>query len=305
MPSRGGCPGVIAGALMAVCLYLIARILFRRRLVAGLVAVFVLLDGMLFVQSRIGMNDVYVGLFIIAAYTLFAAVWTGWWRSRAPLDRDADHRRAAGSRACLEVGRRVRDRCARPAAPRAQRARAGRGDPRIDRDHERARLHRDRRARGPGHRQRDLPADHGRPDPHGGRRGGPPPRRLDRRRTMVRPARPGRRRRGRLLRRAAPGASTRSTPWARSRSRRSCVALLASGSLVVATPSPSAGGWATDRWPPPRPGRPDAPSCRRPIRRPRTGCGPAGWPGCRSCSPRSVSWPSPSWSTSSRTSRGR
>lgn len=75
-------PGVIAGALMAGVLYLLARILFRRRLVAGLVAAFVLLDGMLFVQSRIGMNDVYVGLFIMAAYTLFAAIWTGWWRAR-------------------------------------------------------------------------------------------------------------------------------------------------------------------------------------------------------------------------------
>ena len=75
-------PGVIAGALMAVCLYLLARILFQRRLVAGLVGLFVFLEGMFFVQSRIGMNDVYVGLFIIAAYTLFAAVWTGWWRSR-------------------------------------------------------------------------------------------------------------------------------------------------------------------------------------------------------------------------------
>ena len=75
-------PGVIASVLMAACLYLLARILFRRRLVAGLVAVFVALDGMLFVQSRIGMNDAYVGLFIVAAYTLFAAVWTGWWRWR-------------------------------------------------------------------------------------------------------------------------------------------------------------------------------------------------------------------------------
>ena len=76
-------PGVIAGTLTLVCLYLLARILFRRRLVAGLVGLFVLIDGMFFVQSRIGMNDVYVGLFIIAAYTLFAAVWTGWWRGRA------------------------------------------------------------------------------------------------------------------------------------------------------------------------------------------------------------------------------
>ena len=37
---------------------------------------------MFFTQSRIGMNDVYVGLFIVAAYTVFAAVWTGWWRGR-------------------------------------------------------------------------------------------------------------------------------------------------------------------------------------------------------------------------------
>jgi Gpi18-like mannosyltransferase len=76
-------PGVIAGALTAALLYLLTRILFRRRLVAGLVGLFVLADGMFFVQSRIGMNDVYVGLFIIAAYTVFAAVWTGWWRGRA------------------------------------------------------------------------------------------------------------------------------------------------------------------------------------------------------------------------------
>ena len=75
-------PGVIAGALMAACMYLLARILFARRLVAGLVALFAVLDGMLFVQPRIGMNDVYVGLFIVAAYTLFAALWTGWWRWR-------------------------------------------------------------------------------------------------------------------------------------------------------------------------------------------------------------------------------
>ena len=75
-------PGVIAGALTLGLLYLLARILFRRRLVAGLVGLFVIFDGMFFVQSRIGMNDVYVGLFIVAAYTVFAAVWTGWWRGR-------------------------------------------------------------------------------------------------------------------------------------------------------------------------------------------------------------------------------
>ncbi len=75
-------PGVIGGALTAGLIFLLARILFRRRIVAVLAGLFVLVDGMFFVQARIGMNDVYVGLFIVAAYTVFAAVWTGWWRGR-------------------------------------------------------------------------------------------------------------------------------------------------------------------------------------------------------------------------------
>ncbi|MEX1169961.1 MAG: phospholipid carrier-dependent glycosyltransferase [Chloroflexota bacterium] len=75
-------PGVLAGALTAGLIFLLARILFRRRLVAILAGVFALVEGMLFVQARIGMNDVYVGLFIVAAYTLFAALWTGWLRGR-------------------------------------------------------------------------------------------------------------------------------------------------------------------------------------------------------------------------------
>ncbi len=75
-------PGVLAGAAMAALLYLLARILFRRRAVAVVVALLTLADGMLFVQSRIGMNDAYVGLFIVAAYVLFAALWTGRWSWR-------------------------------------------------------------------------------------------------------------------------------------------------------------------------------------------------------------------------------
>jgi len=74
-------PGVIAGVLMAALLYVLARILFRRRLVAVVVAFLALADGMLFVTSRIGMNDAYVGVFLLAAYTLFAAIWLrprGW-----------------------------------------------------------------------------------------------------------------------------------------------------------------------------------------------------------------------------------
>jgi len=75
-------PGVLAGTAMAGFLFLLARILFRRRSIGILVAVISLADGMFFVQSRIGMNDAYVGVFIVAAYTLFAALWTGVWRHR-------------------------------------------------------------------------------------------------------------------------------------------------------------------------------------------------------------------------------
>ncbi len=75
-------PGVLAGAAMAGFLYLLARILFRRRSVGVLVAIISVVDGMFFVQSRIGMNDAYVGLAIVAAYTVFAALWMGSWRFR-------------------------------------------------------------------------------------------------------------------------------------------------------------------------------------------------------------------------------
>ncbi len=75
-------PGVILGALTALLIYLLCRILFKRRSIAVLAGLLVAVDGMFFVQSRIAMNDVYVGFFIVAAYTLFAAVWTGWWRWR-------------------------------------------------------------------------------------------------------------------------------------------------------------------------------------------------------------------------------
>ena len=68
-------PGVLAGVAMGALLYLLTRLLVRRREVALLVAFLTLSDGLLFVQSRIGMNDSYVGLGIVAAYTVFAALW--------------------------------------------------------------------------------------------------------------------------------------------------------------------------------------------------------------------------------------
>ena len=68
-------PGVLAGVAMAVLLYLLARLLFRRREVAVFLGVLIAADGMLFAQSRIGMNDAYVGLGIVGAYVLFVALW--------------------------------------------------------------------------------------------------------------------------------------------------------------------------------------------------------------------------------------
>ncbi len=68
-------PGVILGALTVGVLFLLGRLLFARRVVGVLVGLFVLFDGMFFVQSRIAMNDVYTGFFIFSAYLLFAWMW--------------------------------------------------------------------------------------------------------------------------------------------------------------------------------------------------------------------------------------
>jgi predicted membrane-bound dolichyl-phosphate-mannose-protein mannosyltransferase len=75
-------PGVILASFVAALIYLLLRILFRRRSVAVLGGIFVLADGMMFVQSRIAMNDVYVGFFVLSAFALFAALWTGRIRAR-------------------------------------------------------------------------------------------------------------------------------------------------------------------------------------------------------------------------------
>ncbi len=78
-------PGVIAGSLLVALLYLLARILFRRRSVGLFVAAFAMVDGMLFANSRIGMNDIYAALFIVAAYAVYAALALGRWRGRSAL----------------------------------------------------------------------------------------------------------------------------------------------------------------------------------------------------------------------------
>jgi hypothetical protein len=66
-------PGVVLGAFTVGLLYLLARLLFRRRSVGLLFAGLLVMDGLLFQQSRIAMNDVYVGFFVVAGFTLLAA----------------------------------------------------------------------------------------------------------------------------------------------------------------------------------------------------------------------------------------
>ncbi len=73
-------PGVLMGAATAAFLYLLARLLFRRRSVGLFAAALALAEGMLFANSRIAMNDVYVAGFLVMAATLFVPLWLGSWR---------------------------------------------------------------------------------------------------------------------------------------------------------------------------------------------------------------------------------
>ena len=66
-------PGVVAAALLAFILVLLARRLFASRLIPVLVGVAVIADGSMFAQARIGMNDIYVSLFIVAGWYFIVA----------------------------------------------------------------------------------------------------------------------------------------------------------------------------------------------------------------------------------------
>ena len=66
-------PGVVAAALLAFFLVLLARRLFASRILPLLVGAAVILDGSMFAQARIGMNDSYVALFIVAGWYFIVA----------------------------------------------------------------------------------------------------------------------------------------------------------------------------------------------------------------------------------------
>jgi predicted membrane-bound dolichyl-phosphate-mannose-protein mannosyltransferase len=75
--------GVVFGVILVALVYLLAATMFARRGVAVLAAGFVAIDGMSFVMSRIAMNDIFVAVFIVAAYLVFWQIWSGRWARSA------------------------------------------------------------------------------------------------------------------------------------------------------------------------------------------------------------------------------
>ncbi len=78
-------PGVIAGSLLAFMVVLLASRLFRSRVIPLIVGIAIVLDGSMFAQARIGMNDVYVALFIVAGWYFIVAAHKPRLSSRADL----------------------------------------------------------------------------------------------------------------------------------------------------------------------------------------------------------------------------
>ena len=70
-------PGVASGAILAFFLVLLSRRLFASPVIAWLVGAAVVLDGAMFAQARIGMNDIYVTAFIVAAWYFIVAAHPG------------------------------------------------------------------------------------------------------------------------------------------------------------------------------------------------------------------------------------
>lgn len=66
-------PGILFAAILAFFLVLLARRLFASAVLPVLVGLAVLLDGAMFAQARIGMNDVYVGTLIVVGWYFVVA----------------------------------------------------------------------------------------------------------------------------------------------------------------------------------------------------------------------------------------
>ncbi len=75
--------GVVFGSVLVGIIFLLAATLFPRRRIAFLAALFMALDGMSYVMSRIAMNDIFVATFIAAAYLVYWQIWSGRWARSA------------------------------------------------------------------------------------------------------------------------------------------------------------------------------------------------------------------------------
>lgn len=77
-------PGILFGVISVLLVYLITKRIFNKEIISSLAAFMFSLDGLLFVQSRTGMNDIYVVTFMLASVLLllnkrffFSAVFLG------------------------------------------------------------------------------------------------------------------------------------------------------------------------------------------------------------------------------------
>ncbi|WP_027943101.1 dolichyl-phosphate-mannose--protein mannosyltransferase [Amycolatopsis taiwanensis] len=63
----------VAGTIIIVLTVRVARRLTRSTLLAGVAGILVICDGVLFIQSRMGMLDIFIALFVIAAFACLIA----------------------------------------------------------------------------------------------------------------------------------------------------------------------------------------------------------------------------------------
>ena len=63
----------VSGIAIVVMIYLVVRRMTRSTLIGAIAGVFAICDGVLFVQSRLGMLDIFQALFVVAAFTAIIA----------------------------------------------------------------------------------------------------------------------------------------------------------------------------------------------------------------------------------------
>lgn len=79
-------PSVIAGVLVVAAIYQLSQILFGNRWTSLVAALFATFEGLLLVQSRIAMNDIFVTLFMLLAFISYAN-----YRKTSPVQTQLQH----------------------------------------------------------------------------------------------------------------------------------------------------------------------------------------------------------------------